>query len=129
MLKKCAAALILSTACLSNAHAVNCTVTDFAEHTSEQTRAGTATLIPGTNLANVPIYTSTERCAQFVVSCDGYGSTLLEPSDMVAGFANGSSGKGYGGFKTFRLSGGDTKQLYACFGSGSAPITSITGRF
>ena len=86
-------------------------------------------MVPGTNLVDVDVYNSTERCAQVLIQCAGYGSIIVKPSDLIAHFANGQKKAGKGGFESFRLNSGESKKVFTCFGSQKSPIVKIEGQF
>ena len=113
---------------MSRIYAADCDVASFVPNDNQSVRAGVGTIIPRTNLANVPIYSSTERCAQILIQCKGYGSTIVESDGLTAQFADGKEKKGTLSFDGFRLHGGESKTVYTCFGSSKAPIVSIKGR-
>jgi len=115
---------------VSSALGAECTVSTFEPHDNAKVHAGVGLVVPGTNLVDVPVYNSTERCAQVLIQCAaGYGSIIVKPSDLIAYFADGQKKAGKGGFESFRLNSGESKTVFTCFGSQKSPIVKIEGQF
>jgi len=61
---------------VSSALGAECTVSTFKPHDNTKVHAD-GSVVPGTNLVDVDVYNSTERCAQVLIQCAGYGRALI----------------------------------------------------
>ena len=120
-------ALLTLLAC-GSAGAVTCTVSGFEPHDNLRVSGGTATISPGSNTVYVPISSSTERCAQIRIRCEGYGSALVDPEDFTARFADGNERQGREDFETERVHDDESRTFFTCFGTSRAPIVEIRGK-
>jgi hypothetical protein len=112
-----------------SASAVTCTVTGFKPHDNLRVSGGTGPLTPGSSTVHIPISTTTERCAQVPIECEGPSGTLIDAEDLTARFADGNERTARLGFKTGRIYGGEGRTLFTWFRSSRAPIVEIRGRF
>lgn len=103
-------------------YAAECNVATYSPHDNQRIHGHVGTY-GGT------VFSSTERCAQILLKCNGYGSDVISANELIATFADGNKRAGYGKFESFRLHGDESKIIYACFGSSEVPITNIEGEF
>jgi len=64
-----------------------------------------------------------QQCTSVRIKCTEFGSTLIEPQNVVAYFTNGGRVAGRtDSFSGFRINGGETRQVSVCFDAATSTI-------